>query len=264
MRSKELSFKTKNGENISAVLDLPIDERPSSYALFAHCFTCSKNLLTVKRISDSLTKNGIAVFRFDFTGSGQSEGDFSETNFSSNLRDLEDAAEYMNQNYEAPKILIGHSLGGAAVLHSAKNIVSSKAGVTIAAPFEPEQVTQMFQEKKDELKAEGQAKVDIGGRDFTIKQQFIEDIGGRNSVKTEKELDKALLIFHSPQDAIVNIDQAAKIYSAAYHPKSFISLDGADHLLRKKQDALYVGEVIASWVKRYLSPEEKSDLTSSQ
>lgn len=259
MRSKKLTFTNKEGEKISAELDLPLDERPLAYALFAHCFTCSKNLLTVKRISASLTQKGIAVFRFDFTGLGQSEGDFSETNFSSNISDLLAASTYMSRHFEAPEILIGHSLGGAAVIHSARHMPHVKALVTIAAPFEPAHVSHMFENQLEELRTKGEAEVSVGGRSFTLRNQFLEDISSKSTQALIPELDKALLVFHSPQDKIVAIDQAAKIYTAARHPKSFVSLDGADHLIRKKEDAEYVGEVIASWVKRYLLLDKKKN-----
>ncbi len=264
MRSRSISFQGSQNNNISAILDLPLDERPEAYALFAHCFTCSKNLLTVKRISRSLTNEGIAVFRFDFTGLGQSEGEFSETNFSSNLADLQLAADYLKEHYESPQLLIGHSLGGTAALHSATNIKSVKAVATIGSPFEAAHVKHMFQSKLDELEQKGEAEVDIGGRSFRFKASFLDDISKQSTSEILPELQRALLVFHSPQDRIVNIDEAASIYNAAKHPKSFVSLDGADHLVRNESDATYVGDVIASWARRYIPKQPKNELSLQQ
>lgn len=264
MRSKSISFQGSQNNEISAILDVPLDERPEAYALFAHCFTCSKNLLTVKRISRSLTSEGIAVFRFDFTGLGQSEGEFSDTNFSSNLADLQLAAEYMAEHFESPQLLIGHSLGGTAALHSAAKMKSVKAVATIGSPFEAAHVKHMFKSKLDEIEYKGEAEVDIGGRSFVLKSSFLEDISNQSTGDILPELERALLVFHSPQDRIVNIEEAASIYNAARHPKSFVSLDGADHLVREQSDASYVGDVIASWVRRYIPKRQENELSLQQ
>jgi len=242
---------------------MPVDRHPIAYALFAHCFTCSKNARAVRSISQFLTKRGIAVLRFDFSGLGDSEGDFSETNFSSNVQDLVAAADYLASNLAAPSILIGHSLGGAAVLAAAAEISSAKAVVTIGAPSEPAHVEHLVQSASEEIRTSGQAKVQIGGQSFYIKKQFLEDIKEQTLREKINKLGKALLILHSPQDRVVSVDNAEKIYMAARHPKSFISLDGADHLLSRKEDGYYVGEVIASWALRYLPAPNESSLKSN-
>ena len=248
----KVSFKNNTAYELAARLELPIDQHPQAYAIFAHCFTCSKNVRAARSISQCLTKRGIAVLRFDFAGLGDSEGDFSDTNFTSNVADLTAAAEYLKANLEAPTLLIGHSLGGAAVLAAAADIPSVKAVVTIGAPAEPAHVQHLIQSASHEIEANGQAKVHIGQQSFNIKKQFLEDIQQTTLKNKINRLGKALLVLHAPQDRIVTIENAEKIYVAARHPKSFISLDGADHLLTKKEDGHYVGEVIASWVGRYL------------
>ena len=262
MKTKFIKFKNSSGHELAARLEIPVGTKPDAYALFAHCFTCNKNLKAVKNISNGLTRKGIAVLRFDFTGLGESEGDFADTNFSSNVNDLIDAAKYMEENYEAPSILVGHSLGGAAVILAASELDFVKAVVTIGAPYEPEHVKHLLQDGIEEIKESGQATVSIGGRPFKIKKQFLDDI---QSVKTKEVLGdfgKALLVLHSPQDLTVSIDNAAKIYHAAKHPKSFITLDGADHLLSNKEDSLYAGHVIGSWVIRYISQHKREELSS--
>lgn len=238
---------------LAARLELPVNQHPHSYALFAHCFTCSKNLSAIRTISKALNQSGVAVLRFDFTGLGQSEGDFVDTNFSSNVEDLLAAAKYLADNYEAPSLLVGHSLGGAAVLCAAYQLPAIRAVATIGAPFDPEHVSHLLGDSIDEIEANGVAMVNIGGRPFQVKKQFLEDIRSNNISEKIKNLKKALLIMHSPQDSTVNIDNAARLYTTAKHPKSFISLDGADHLLSNKVDAQYVGDSIACWVKRYLA-----------
>lgn len=256
MKFEKLSFKNKDGNALSARLEFPVEEKPLAFALFAHCFTCGKDLIASRNISRTLTANGIAVMLFDFTGLGDSEGDFESSDFSGNISDLFCASEYLEENYEAPKLLIGHSLGGAAALFAAEKLQNIEAVVTIAAPFDPYHLTKMISEDLDEIKEKGEAKVSIGGRPFTIKQSFIDDLNSHDAEEVANELKKPLLIFHSPQDKTVNIDNAAKIYTAARHPKSFISLDGANHLLTDKNDSAYVGNVIAGWVRRYLKVEE--------
>lgn len=257
MKIEKLTFKNEEGKALSARIEFPLEDQPIAYALFAHCFTCGKDLIASRNISRTLTSKGIAVMLFDFTGLGDSEGDFESSDFSGNIRDLYAASNFLKENYEAPKILIGHSLGGAAVLFAAAQLASIKAVVTIAAPFDPYHLTKMIAEDLDKIKEKGSAEVAIGGRPFRINQSFINDLKAQNAEEIARELRKPLLILHSPQDEIVNIENAAKIYSAARHPKSFISLDGANHLLSNKQDSEYVGNIIAGWVRRYLNVEEK-------
>lgn len=259
----KVTFTNHLGYQLSARLELPVDRHPMAYALFAHCFTCGKNARAARSISQCLTKRGIAVLRFDFAGLGDSEGDFSDTNFTSNVQDLVAAADYLKAELAAPDILIGHSLGGAAVLSAAHDIESVKAVVTIGAPAEPAHVEHLVQSASEEIQTTGQAKVQIGPQTFNIKKQFLEDIKEQTLKEKINRLGKALLILHSPQDNIVGIDNAEKIYMAARHPKSFTSLDGADHLLSKKEDGHYVGEVIASWVTRYLPKMEEQPIKSN-
>ena len=225
MPYKKLEFTNAAGQKLSARLDFPPDDKPSAYALFAHCFTCSKNIKAAAHISRALTVAGIAVFRFDFTGLGESEGDFGDTNFSSNVEDLVTAAEFMTQNYEGPKILIGHSLGGAAVLQAAAKIPSSLAVITIAAPADPNHVSLALGDATEIIERRGEAKVDLAGRTFKIKKQFLDDLEEQNQQGKIAQLKKALLVFHSPVDLTVSINEAETIYRTAKHPKSFVSLD---------------------------------------
>lgn len=264
MKSVKLSFENKNGESLSASLEMPVDEKPLAYALFAHCFTCSKNLSAVVNISRTLNQKGIAILRFDFTGLGNSEGSFSDTNFSSNVDDLIAAYNYLEKNYAAPKILIGHSLGGAAVLASAHKMNSIKAVATIGAPADPDHVTHLFDKNLETIKADGEAEVNIGGRPFKIKNQLIEDLNKAEVRGHLSKIGKSLLIMHSPQDNIVGIENARLIYEAAMHPKSFVTLDKADHLLTKKEDSNYVADVIATWAGRYVEYEKVDDLKTNK
>ncbi len=257
MKYKKISFKNKSDVELSAQLDFPIQKVPAAYAVFAHCFTCSKNLKSVDNISRALTSKGIAVLRFDFTGLGQSDGDFSDTNFSSNLSDIEAAYEFLEENYQAPQILVGHSLGGAAVLNVASRLSEVRAVATIGAPSTPEHVRHLLQNGENELKEKGVAEVNIGGRTFKMKKQFLDDLEERSGSTEIRNMGRSLLILHSPQDKIVSIDNASEIYLQAKHPKSFITLDKADHLLMKDSDAMYAGEVIASWASRYLDLQEQ-------
>tara|TARA_R110002049_G_scaffold202300_2_gene372804 strand:+ start:1441 stop:2631 length:1191 start_codon:yes stop_codon:yes gene_type:complete len=263
MRSEKVSFKNQQGEMISALIDWPLTKSPKATAIFAHCFTCNKNLTAVKNISRGLTESGIAVLRFDFTGLGQSEGEFEHTNFDTNINDIELASAYLSNLIEPPKLLIGHSLGGTAVLHTVHKIKSIKGVVTIGSPFNPSHVTHLFESKIDEIKEKGRAKVNIGGRSFTVNEELINTLKKEDSDLLIKNLNKALLILHSPQDTIVEVANAEKIYKAAHHPKSFISMDGADHLLSNKKDSAYVGDVIGSWIKRYISIEEEDKISSN-
>lgn len=253
MNKIKLEFHNSTGETLAGLLEMPEGvEEVSSFALFAHCFTCGKDIAAASRISRALAAQGIAVLRFDFTGLGNSDGDFANTNFSSNVEDLLQAAKALESQYRAPQILIGHSLGGAAVLAATTRLESVKAVVTIGAPATAEHVAHLFQDQAEEIKNQGQAKVRLGAREFSIKRQFLDDIESYSSTGAIRDLDAALLVFHSPLDAIVSIDEAAKIYQAAKHPKSFISLDKADHLLSKAADSEYVAGAIASWASRYI------------
>jgi putative redox protein len=264
MKSVKINFNNHQGEKLAARLELPVDQKPFTYALFAHCFTCNKNLTAIRNISRALTLQGIGVLRFDFTGLGESEGDFADTNFSSNVQDLLMAAEFMEANHGPIEIMIGHSLGGAATLMAAPQIKSAKAIATIGAPAEPEHVAHLFDEKVEEIRERGFATVSIGGRPFTVKEQFLKDLQNTSLYDTVRDLKKALLVMHSPFDRIVGIKNAGKIYDAAIHPKSFVSLDTADHMLMKKEDSQYAGQVIATWLTRYIKFPEAPDLETSK
>lgn len=244
------TFKNTEGESLTGLLETP-DGSANAYALFAHCFTCTKDISAASRITRALAQQGISVLRFDFTGLGNSDGDFSNTNFSSNLQDLICAAEFLQDQYEAPQLLIGHSLGGAAVFAVAQHLSSIKAVATIGAPATAGHVQHLFAKTHQEIMEKQSAYVELGGRRFKIKRQFIDDLEQYNSVDHISALNKALLIFHSPLDRTVLIDEAARIYTAAKHPKSFVSLDNADHMLSRQQDAVYVANVLAAWVGRY-------------
>lgn len=251
MRKQKLSFENKAGEKLSGILDLPVG-KPRAFALFAHCFTCSKNLRAATTISHALTEAGFAVLRFDFTGLGQSEGEFADSNFSSNVEDLLTAANYLAENHAAPSILIGHSLGGTAVLQAAHAIPSAVAVASIGSPANPAHVAHMFEGKREELEQTGSVEVNLGGRPFRIKQQFLQDLEQQEMPASLGRLRKAVLIMHSPLDDTVEIDNASELFQAAKHPKSFVSLDNADHLLTREADALYAGDVIQAWAARFL------------
>lgn len=250
-RSEKTTFPGALGEDLAARLDLPEGD-VKAYALFAHCFTCTKDIFAASRIAEGLNANGIAVLRFDFTGLGASEGEFANTNFTSNVGDLVAAANYMREHLSAPKIIIGHSLGGAAVLAAAGDIDEIECVCTIGAPSDPHHVSHNFKNDIDKIMAEGEADVTLVGRPFKIKKQFLEDIEGQKLSEKISNLRRALLVFHSPIDATVGIENAQEIYVAAKHPKSFVSLDTADHLLSKRADAVYCANVIAAWAERYL------------
>ncbi len=252
MATQRVTFEGASGERLAARVDLPVEGTPRAWALFAHCFTCSKNLNAVVNVARSLNLEGIAVLRFDFTGLGGSEGEFADTNFSSNIEDLVAAASYMEAEWGAPEILIGHSLGGAAVLHAAHQIPSCRAVVTIGAPSDPAHVLQHMEDSFDEIEEEGMATVHLAGRPFTVKQQFVEDIREARMKEVVRDLDRALLILHSPVDEVVSIDHAGTLFTMARHPRSFIALDGADHLLTDQRDSRYAARAIAGWVGRYV------------
>ncbi len=265
MQFQRLHFTNASGKKLAARLDMPVDEKPAAYAIFAHCFTCTKNFNAVVNIDRALAREGIAVLRFDFTGLGESEGDFAETSFSTNVADLVAAAQFLEAEYEAPGLLIGHSLGGAAVLQAASMIPSCKAVATIAAPYDLSHLARHLSDSIDTLKNEDrkEAEIVLAGRKFRIKRQFIEDLERTRMEVTIHNLQKALIIFHSPVDTIVDIENAAHIFRAARHPKSFVSLDHADHLLSKRGDSLYVGSVLAAWSRKYIDvareePREES------
>lgn len=254
----EAVFKNLKGESLSGLLEMP-SGAIKSYALFAHCFTCSKDNPAATRIALALADLGIAVLRFDFTGLGTSKGDFSNTNFSSNLQDLLAAANYLKQQYAAPSLLIGHSLGGSAALAVAQDLPTVQAVVTIGAPATAAHIKHLFADSYRELQDKQSVQVELGGRSFSIQRQFIDDLEKYNSVAHVQALKKALLIFHSPVDAVVSIDEAARIYTAAKHPKSFVSLDHADHLLSNPEDSRYVAEVLSAWASRYLKTDQIPD-----
>jgi uncharacterized OsmC-like protein/alpha/beta superfamily hydrolase len=254
-QSQKIEFPGSLGENLAARLDLP-DGEVRAYALFAHCFTCTKDIFAASRIAEGLNDHGIAVLRFDFTGLGASEGEFANTNFTSNVGDLVAAADYMRTNLAAPKILIGHSLGGAAVLAAAGDIAEVEAVCTIGAPSDTHHVANNFKDDIERIERDGEAEVTLVGRPFRIKKQFLEDIAAQRLQEKISNLGRALLIFHSPIDATVGIANAQEIYVAAKHPKSFVSLDDADHLLSRRADAAYCANVIAAWAERYIgSPQ---------
>lgn len=262
MQFQKLYFENADGKRLAARLDLPIDRKPLAFAIFAHCFTCTKNFNAVVNIDRALAMQGIAVLRFDFTGLGESEGDFSETNFTTNVSDLVAAAEFLKNSFQAPELLIGHSLGGAAVLQAAGNIPSTRAVCTIASPAEPSNVLRFLGKDSGEtLNRSGEAQINISGKDFKIKKQFLDDLQQNSMEVAIRNLRKPLLIFHSPMDRIVSIENAARIFTAARHPKSFISLDRADHLLADRADSLYVGSVLAAWSQKYLQRPEKKDVS---
>jgi uncharacterized OsmC-like protein/pimeloyl-ACP methyl ester carboxylesterase len=258
IQSSKISFTGSFGDELAARLERP-EAQPRAYALFAHCFTCSKDVYAATHISRSLAKRGIAVLRFDFTGRGSSEGDFANTNFSSNVDDLVRAADHLRAQFRAPSILLGHSLGGAAALVAAGRIDEVRAVATIGAPSDPAHVSLHFSEALPSVEAEGEVSVSIAGRRFRIRKQFLDDINDQNLKAVLARLRRALLIMHSPQDEVVDIAHARRIYEAALHPKSFVSLDDADHLLTRQRDADYVAGVLSAWAERYLEIGSEPD-----
>lgn len=251
MSTQSFDFTGADGQPLAGVLDLP-DGPVSSYALFAHCFTCTKKSLAAVRLGKALTALGFGVLRFDFTGLGESGGDFSDSSFSGSIADLLAAADAMRKAGQPPALLIGHSLGGAAVLAAAGRIPETQAVATIGAPFDVDHVTRLFADGLEELREKGEAEVRIGGRPFKLRQSFVDDLASHDQGERIRALRKPLLILHSPQDTIVGIDNATAIYQAALHPKSFISLDGADHLLTDREDAEFAATIIAAWSSRSL------------
>ncbi|GAA5225614.1 bifunctional alpha/beta hydrolase/OsmC family protein [Paeniglutamicibacter antarcticus] len=252
-----MEFPGSQGDALAARLDLP-DGEVRAYALFAHCFSCSKDVFAASRVSKALTASGIAVLRFDFTGLGQSDGDFSNTNFSSNIDDLVSAADFLRKNYQAPRILIGHSLGGSAVLAAAHRIASVRAVATIAAPADPLHVKELLRESVETIREQGFAEVQLGGRRFNIQEQFLADAAAQPQAERIRTLGAALLVMHSPVDQIVSVDEAGKIFSLARHPKSFVALDGADHLLSRREDSQFAADIIGAWAGRYAFEENQA------
>ncbi|WP_116597078.1 bifunctional alpha/beta hydrolase/OsmC family protein [Primorskyibacter marinus] len=251
MATERITFDGHAGAPLAARLDLP--EGPHlATALFAHCFTCSKDIAAARRIAGRLAMMGIAVLRFDFTGLGHSGGEFANTSFSSNVQDLHNAAAYLDARGMAPSLMIGHSLGGAAVLRAAGSIDSVRAVVTIAAPFDPAHVTQNFSDALDKIAEDGRAEVDLGGQTFTISQDFVQDVTSEKLESAISGLKRALLVMHAPRDSVVDISNATRIFTTAKHPKSFVTLDDADHLVSRASDAEYAAQVIAAWAGRYL------------
>lgn len=262
MSSEKVTFKNKEGFELHGKLELPIDQAPHNFVIFAHCFTCNKNFFAVKNICDALTDKGFGVLRFDFTGLGESEGEFSDSNFSGNVEDLLSAEEFLKTKYQAPTLLIGHSLGGAAVYFAAQHLPKVKAIATLGAPSSINHVRHLIKDNLEEINKKGKAEVNIGGRSFSIKKQFIEDLENKELTDILPKLEKSILILHSPQDNIVAIKNAEELYIAAKHPKSFVSLEGADHLLSDKTDSQYAGNIIGSWATRYLEIPVLKDLAS--
>ncbi|MGC3872296.1 alpha/beta fold hydrolase [Halomonas sp. GXIMD04776] len=254
MSRQKIEFTNAEGIKLAGLLESPDDQAPSSYALFAHCFTCGKDVAAASRIARALAREGIAVLRFDFTGLGSSDGDFANSNFSSNVQDLIAAADYLRAEHAAPRLLIGHSLGGAAVLSAAQHIGEVEAVCTIAAPATADHVRHLFTSALPEIERTGRAQVKLGLREFSIKRQLLDDLDEYVTLEHIGRLRRALLVFHSPVDEIVSIDEAATIYQAAKHPKSFVSLDKADHLLSNPRDADYVAATLAAWASRYIAP----------
>lgn len=251
MRSERFEFPGAQGQRLAGRLDLP-DAPALAYAVFAHCFTCGKDVLAARRITAGLAGRGIATLRFDFTGLGSSDGDFANTGFSSNIEDITAAADYLRSTGRAPSLLIGHSLGGAAVLAAAASLSEVRAVAVIGAPFEAGHALKNFAVQVSEIESRGEARVTLAGRDFTIRKSFLDDLRSHDQGARIARLGKALIVFHSPTDEIVGIENAKAIFEAARHPKSFISLDGADHLLSRREDAEFTTAVLAAWAARYV------------
>jgi putative redox protein len=254
-----IQFEGAHGDLLAARLDHP-PGRARAFALFAHCFTCSKDFVASSRVARGLSALGVSVLRFDFTGLGSSAGDFANTSFSSNVEDLIRAAEFLRREYEPPALLVGHSLGGAAVLAAAGRIPEALAVATIGAPADPAHVTKLFADQRDEILSSGEAEVTLAGRRFRIRQQLLEDLSAASLETAVSNLRKALLVLHSPVDQTVGIENASRLFQMARHPKSFVSLDGADHLLSRPEDAAYVAHLVAAWSSRFLAPEPAAEV----
>lgn len=263
MKSTKLKITNRKGLVLNAQLELPANQKPNYYAIFAHCFTCSSSLGAVRNVSRALTKDGFAVVRFDFTGLGRSEGEFADSHFSANVEDLVDVHTYMTEHFSAPTLLVGHSLGGAAVLVAASQIESIKAVATIGAPANISHVKHLFSHGIEAVKEKGEVEVNIGGRPFKINQDFVDHFDKTDLPQVVKKLRKPLLILHSPTDTTVGVNNAQELYNNAHHPKSFVTLDDADHLLSRDIDSNYAGAVIGTWVKRYF-PEVENTMYSTE
>ncbi len=264
MRKLHVDIPNRSDLHLSATLELPLGEKPRAFAVFAHCFTCGKNLKAERNISLALTQQKIGVLRFDFAGIGESDGEFFDSNFSTNVSDLLDVYHWLETNYSAPQLLVGHSLGGAAVLVAAAQMPAVKAIATIGAPSDPIHVRHLFGAMEDKIREFGEAEVSIGGRPFILKKHFLESIVSVDMPHLLRSLKKAALILHAPGDQIVGIQNAKEIYQNLLHPKSFLTLDGADHLLSNNQDSLYAGQMIGHWAKRYLDLEELEPLVTDK
>ncbi|NGX16268.1 bifunctional alpha/beta hydrolase/OsmC family protein [Wenzhouxiangella sp. XN24] len=264
MAEERIRFMGTGGEWLVGRITRPSDGAPHAWALFAHCFTCSKSIAAATRISRALAERGFGVLRFDFTGIGESAGDFADTNFSSNIEDLLAAADWMRSEARAPRLLVGHSLGGTAALEAAARIEECVAVATIGAPARADHVEKLFGPDRESIMQDGEATVDLGGRPFNIKRQFIEDLRKHDMPRSLRKLRRAMLVMHSPQDEVVAIDNASELFSHALHPKSFVSLDGANHLLTGTADSRYVAEVVAAWASRYLPEEDVSTAAAPQ
>ena len=262
MNTIRLEIENKKGLKLQAYLELPANEKPNQFAIFAHCFSCNSNFNAVKNISRSLSNHGFGVLRFDFTGLGRSEGEFAESHFSANVEDLLAVNAFLEKNYKAPSLLVGHSLGGAAVIVAASKLENIKAVATVGAPATVSHVTHLFSHGTAEIPEKGDVEVKIGGRPFKINQEFVNDFSKTDLPKIIKNLRKPILVMHAPFDNVVGIENAHEIYHNAMHPKSFVSLDDADHLLSKSSDSIYVGNMIGTWVERYFEPEENNMIST--
>jgi uncharacterized OsmC-like protein/pimeloyl-ACP methyl ester carboxylesterase len=262
MKTTKLEITNKKGLKLQAYLEFPANQKPKNFAIFAHCFSCNSNFKATKNISRALTNHGFGVLRFDFTGLGKSEGEFADSYFSANVEDLIDVHNYLETHYKAPSLLIGHSLGGAAVIVAASKLENIKAVATVGAPATVGHVTHLFSHEPEDISEKGAIEVNIGGRPFKINEDFVADFSKTDLPKIIKELRKPILVMHAPFDKIVGIENAHEIYHNAHHPKSFVSLDDADHLLTKASDSIYVGNMIGTWAERYFEPEENSMISS--
>lgn len=257
--SERIEFTNRSGTKLSARIELPADAVPIGYVLLAHCFTCSKDLTSLKRLAATLTGFGLGVMRFDFTGLGESEGEFSDSGFSSQASDIVDAAAWLAENREAPRVLVGHSLGGTAALYAAREMDGIRGVATIGSPADPGHVEKLFADDVDRIESEGEAEVSIGGRPFTVRKSFLDDIRDHPPAEWLGELKRDLLILHSPLDKVVGISNAETIFTSTKHPKSFVSLRQADHLLPDPDDAEYAGRIIGAWAETFMhrpSPEK--------
>ncbi len=263
MNNQRLKIENKKRNKLQAYIELTENQKPNHFAIFAHCFTCSSSLSAVRNISRALTNHGFGIVRFDFTGLGRSEGEFADSHISANVDDLIAVSDFIKEHYEAPSLLVGHSLGGAAVLVAASKLDNIKAVATVGAPATISHVKHLFSHGIDDIKNKGRVAVNIGGRPFKIDEEFVSDFDKTDLPAVVKALRKPLLILHSPTDTIVGIKNAEQLYNNAHHPKSFVTLDDADHLLSKTRDSSYAGDIIGAWVKRYFPQQENKMLDTS-